>query len=179
MSDPNHTGTNLMLHFDIPLLLSMGGGPIDSLEKLIAHIVVGGLMLLAFLSLPAAIAALVLIANRKTRSLDDTTVCEGGRVVAEMEGPKPKLRWFQFGLGRLLFVSLLVLSFGLLRKAYLVFDSDDCFSWLILGLCVLGGTLGFTIERWCDPRRTGIVWMLISIFLGFLLAICIVAWTAK
>ncbi len=172
-----------MLHIDIPLLLSMGGGgEIDTLEKLVAHIVVDGLMLLAFLSGPAAIAALVLIASRETRSLDDTTVCEGGRAVTEMEGgPKPKLRWYQFGLGKLLFVSLLALSVGLLWKAYLVFDPVNGFDgrWLILGLCVLGGTLGFTIERWCDPRRSGLAWMLISIFLGFLLAIGIAVWTAK
>lgn len=164
-----------MHYFNIPLLLSVGDGPIDSLEKLIAHIVVFGLMLLAFLSVPAAIAAFVLIvtrrkARREVRMLDDATV------LTEMKTPRPKRRWFQFGLRGILFCSLLALSFGLLRKAYLVSDPDDRFDlrWLILGLCVLGGTLGFTIERRCDPRRSGMVWMLISIFLGFLLAICIV-----
>lgn len=96
--------------------------------------------------------------------------------------PKSKLRWFQFTLrGMLLFVSLLALSFGLLRKAYLVSDPDSGVDgrWLALGLCVLAGTLGFTIERRFGSRRSGIVWMLISIFLGWLLAFCIMAWTAK
>ena len=103
------------------------------------------------------------------------------RYPMRMTSPNPKLRWFHFSLKTLLFVSLLALSFGLLRKAYLGFDpdSDVCGRWLILGLCVLGGTLGFTIERRWDSRRSGIAWMLIAIFLGWLLAFCIMAWTAK
>jgi hypothetical protein len=173
-----------MPHFNIPFLLSMGGGQIDSLEKLIAHIVVFGLMLLFYLSAPAAIAAVVLIviAKRKARLLDDTSGFDGRRAVTGMNPPKPKLRWFQFSLGRVLFISMLALSFGLLRKAYLVFDPyayGGDIRWLISGLCLLGATLGFTTERRCDPRRSGITWMLIGVLLGFLLAICIAALTAK
>lgn len=167
-----------MLHFNIPFLLAMGGGPIDSWEKLIAHIVVFGLMLLAFLSVPAAIAAFVLIVTRRR---DEPTALEGRLAETGMKTAHPKRRWFQFGLRGILFVSLLGLSFGLLRKAYLVSDPDERFDlqWLILGLCVLGGTLGFTIERRCYLRRSGVVWLLISIFLGFLLALCVVALTAR
>jgi hypothetical protein len=172
-----------MLHFNIPFLVSMGGGQIDTLEKLIAHIVVFGLLLLVFLSVPAAIAAcvLIVIAKRKARSLSDTTVLEGRQAVTEMKTAKPKLHWFRFSLGMLLFVGLLALSFGFLRKAYLFSDPYNRFDfqWLISGLCVLGGTLGFAIERRCDPRRSGIAWMLVGVFLGFLLAIGIEAWTAK
>jgi hypothetical protein len=162
-----------MLHINIPFLLSMGGGPIDSWEKLIAHIVVFGLALLAFLSLPAAVAAFVLIVSRRK---DDTTVFDRRLAETGMKTSHPKRHGFQFNMRGILFVSLLALSFGLLWKAYLVrFD----FKWLVLGLCVLGGTLGYTIERRCNAHRTGTVWMLISIFLGFLSALCVIALTAR
>ena len=177
MNDPKHTDTNLMLHFNFPLLFAMGGGPIDSLEKLIAHIVVFGLALWALMAIPAAIAAcvLIVIGRRKARLSGETTPAEQRRAV------KPKLRWYQFSLGRLLFISLLALSSELLRKAYLAFDPvnapDD--RWLISGLCLLGGTIGFTIQRRYDPDRSGMAWMLIGVLLGLLMAVCIAACTER
>jgi hypothetical protein len=91
-----------------------------------------------------------------------------------MNDSKARRRQFQFGLREMLLVfSLLALSFGLLRKAYLLYnprtDNNAYVAWLAVGLSVLGGTLGATVERICNPSRSGIAWMLVSVILALLL----------
>ena len=73
-------------------------------------------------------------------------------------------------------VSLLALSFGLFRKAWLT-DDYTAYIWFVEGLYVLGGTIGAAIERLIAPRRSGIVGVLVAalvvslvIWYSFLLA---------
>ena len=73
--------------------------------------------------------------------------------------------------GLLLVFSLFALSFGLLRKAYLIADAGNVGDDTIFVICFGGGlqvflgTIGAVIERLIDSRRRGTVGVLISIAL--------------